>query len=342
MSSAEAEFGNEQVRDEAWRDEVASRLNTYRARRRRGGDDHSMRLDFEAEAPARETRRADTDFYRRANAALEQPASVDVPLVHAKADEQQTSDAEWLYTGAPAESRNENPDYDPDFDFNQPRVFEAVETPEPPRPESNLIVFPRVLSIEIPKPLKDELAEPVIDRPRILDVPEEITPTIEGPLFAQVELDPEEESDQVSARAPEYDIPLQVALVPMRAYAAMVDLLLVTIACAVFGTIVWNTIPNIPHTKATFAAAMVTLALFWSVYNYLFLVYCGRTVGMDMARLMVVNFEGELPTWKERQRRAFAMVLSFASVGLGFAWAFVDPDMLCWHDRISGTYVAQR
>lgn len=343
MSSAEAEFGQQQAHDEAWRDEVASRLNKYRARRRRSRDEHSMNLDFETETPARETRRADTEFYRRANAALDQPASLDVPLVHADAPvEEQQGEGEWLYEGAPAQSCNEDPGYDPDFDFNKPRVFEAgPEAMAPARPESNLIVFPRALAVEAPKPRKDELAEPVIERPRILDVPEEITPTIQGPLFAHVELEPEEEPE-TGTRASEFELPLQVAVVPMRAYAALVDMLLVAIACSVFATIVLNTIPGIPHTKATFAGAAATLMVFWSVYNYLFLVYCGRTVGMDMAGLSVVDFEGELPDWTQRRRRAFAMVLSFASVGLGFAWALVDQDTLCWHDRVSGTYVAQK
>jgi hypothetical protein len=28
------------------------------------------------------------------------------------------------------------------------------------------------------------------------------------------------------------------------------------------------------------------------------------------------------------------------SLGLGFAWAFLDEDRLAWHDRISHTFLA--
>ncbi|HWR34976.1 MAG TPA: RDD family protein, partial [Clostridia bacterium] len=79
---------------------------------------------------------------------------------------------------------------------------------------------------------------------------------------------------------------------------------------------------------------------FWCVYQYLLLVYCGRTVGMQMAGITLRTFEGRHPNWAERKNRALALVLSGASMGLGFVWAYVDPDMLCWHDRISRTYVA--
>ena len=35
---------------------------------------------------------------------------------------------------------------------------------------------------------------------------------------------------------------------------------------------------------------------------------------------------------------ALALALSSVSLGLGFVWAIVDEDTLCWHDRITRTY----
>ena len=31
-----------------------------------------------------------------------------------------------------------------------------------------------------------------------------------------------------------------------------------------------------------------------------------------------------------------------ASLGMGYAWVFLDEDVLCWHDRITHTYLAPR
>jgi hypothetical protein len=36
----------------------------------------------------------------------------------------------------------------------------------------------------------------------------------------------------------------------------------------------------------------------------------------------------------------FASVLSGLSLGLGYAWCWLDEDQLCWHDRITRTYMA--
>jgi hypothetical protein len=35
------------------------------------------------------------------------------------------------------------------------------------------------------------------------------------------------------------------------------------------------------------------------------------------------------------------MIVSLISGGVGFGWAFLDPDTLCWHDSISRTYLTQ-
>jgi hypothetical protein len=37
--------------------------------------------------------------------------------------------------------------------------------------------------------------------------------------------------------------------------------------------------------------------------------------------------------------RLSALLLSLIPVGLGLAWALFDDDHLCWHDRLSKTYL---
>jgi hypothetical protein len=37
-----------------------------------------------------------------------------------------------------------------------------------------------------------------------------------------------------------------------------------------------------------------------------------------------------------------ASFLSGLSLGIGYLWCFLDEDQLCWHDRITHTYMAPR
>jgi len=79
--------------------------------------------------------------------------------------------------------------------------------------------------------------------------------------------------------------------------------------------------------------------LIWAVYQFLFIVYAGRTFGMEVARLRLCRFDGQRPGWRDRKERAVVTILSLVSVGFGFLWALVDEDTLCWHDRATRTYI---
>ena len=50
--------------------------------------------------------------------------------------------------------------------------------------------------------------------------------------------------------------------------------------------------------------------------------------------------DGEIPGRSTRRWRALAMALSAVSLGLGFLWCLLDEDTLCWHDRITRTYLS--
>ena len=60
---------------------------------------------------------------------------------------------------------------------------------------------------------------------------------------------------------------------------------------------------------------------------------------MRFAGLCLSNFSGQLPTRAERCTRLTALLLSVLPVGIGIAWAIFDEDHLCWHDRLSLTYM---
>lgn len=243
------------------------------------------------------------------------------------------------------------PEYDPDFDFDRPREFareisREQEVPAGSRQTGNLIHFPRA-SIRLPvePPLveprpREELAEPISNPPRILDVPEEIIPTIRGPLFAEIRLDADKpQADAVDAPSTAtIELPLRVASPSQRAFAGLIDGLIVLVASAIFTLAVWKTVPELPHGKAALALLLIPV-FFWTVYHYLLLVYAGKTAGMEMASLCLRSFNGRAPTWKQRKRRVYSMLFSLVSIGLGFAWALVDEDCLCWHDRMTRTFL---
>lgn len=204
--------------------------------------------------------------------------------------------------------------------------------------QGNLLVFRRP-SLEpplLPQPSRDELAEPINNRPRILEVPEDIMPAVQGSLFPEIRLDVDEQES--SNREPKIEVPLPVAAVSARVMAALTDMGVVLAAGLLFAAMAWRALPDIPHTKPFWMGMGAVTLVFWTVYQHLFLLYAGRTLGMSMRGIRLSTFDGRVPAWKQRARRARSMLVSFAPVTLGFLWALVDEDTLCWHDRISQTF----
>lgn len=267
-----------------WREEVSSRVHSYRARRRKrhpsGG---SLSLDFEA--PATNPR---ADALLRAREEAREAARI-----------------------------------------------EFAPDPEPtPRPENNLIVFPRPALEETP--LFDELAEPVLDRPRILDAPETVDETLATPSLPGITLD---EPPPAAPAPPRFELPLKVAPIGQRLFAALADGLIIAVATALFAMVAAKMLPVMPETRALLVLSAAVPALFWAAYQYLFLAYAAVTPGMQFAGVRISRFDGNLPRRDLRGWRAAAMVLSLLSLGMGLAWAYFDEDTLCWHDRITRTYL---
>jgi len=204
-----------------------------------------------------------------------------------------------------------------------------------PRPKRKVIAFPRQ-----PKTGENvhQLADPVLpEQPRILDVPEELeayptTPFLEGLQF-------EPATQGTSAAADRVELPFRAAGILRRMYAALVDGSLVLVATGVFGVIAHKMLPDLTLTKPVRLTAALVPLLLWAIFQYLLLVYAGKTAGMKVAGLRLRMFNGRQPNLRHRRNRAFGLYLSTASLAMGLLWAFVDVDSLCWHDRISGTYL---
>lgn len=288
-----------------WRQEVAARLHSYRARRKpRPPKYPSLRLRFEP---------AETERYS-------------------------SRSSETIPADAASQPLRSEPEQGMSTRTILPQEPEAIAPePQPAAPampeKARIIEFPRAYVPPVPAP--DELAEPVWDRPRILEVPdvEPPPPALGGILLPTEEKEPER-------RRPGFEIPLQAASMPRRICAAFVDGLLVLSACTLFGYIAFRLSPFVPPLPQLAVMAVLVPGVFWSGYQYLLLVYTGSTPGLRAAHLRLSDFDGSAVPRSRRRWRVFASILSGLSLALGFAWCFLDEDALCWHDRITHTYLA--
>jgi uncharacterized RDD family membrane protein YckC len=176
-----------------------------------------------------------------------------------------------------------------------------------------------------------------MDGPRILEAPEVVPP---APALGGITIDPA----QLPAmdKRPGIDIPLQSAPLARRIFSAAVDDVIITGACALFGFIFWKMTAIHPPRFQIVGLTAGLSGLFWAVYQYLLVVYSGTTPGLRLARLELARFDGNPASRRLRRWRVLTSFLSAVSLGMGYAWVFLDEDALCWHDRITHTYLAPR
>ncbi len=177
------------------------------------------------------------------------------------------------------------------------------------------------------------------DRPRILEAPEVVPPP---PALGGITIEPAQQPEM--EKRPGIDIPLQTAPLKRRILASAIDGVIIAAACALFAYIFWRmteTAIRPPRFQMIGIAAGLS-GLFWAAYQYLLLVYSGSTPGLLLARLQLARFDGSPAGRRLRRWRVLASYLSAVSLGMGYAWVFLDEDSLCWHDRITHTYLAPK
>jgi uncharacterized RDD family membrane protein YckC len=86
-------------------------------------------------------------------------------------------------------------------------------------------------------------------------------------------------------------------------------------------------------------ASAVALAAIGTLYLAVFSALAKATPGMWYANLRIRTFDGRVPTREECVRRMGSLFLSIVPLGLGITWALFDEQHLCWHDRLSSTYL---
>jgi uncharacterized RDD family membrane protein YckC len=177
--------------------------------------------------------------------------------------------------------------------------------------------------------------------PRILDVPEELQAIPTTPFLDGLQFD----TPSIAAELRDHehvDLPFRPARTSQRVLAGVVDVSVVAIAVAVFVAVAYKILAGPPLTKPLVLGIWAATVVLWSTYHYLFVVHSGSTLGMLAARLSMRTFAGKSPTLRQRRNRIVGFYLSVLSLGMGLMWAFVDVDELCWHDRLSGTYLSER
>lgn len=207
--------------------------------------------------------------------------------------------------------------------------------PEPvPAPPGKIIEFPR--SAAIPVFHASLLADPVFDCPRIVEAPEVVPPP---PALGGILIDPvlSTRPDTRSGR----DVRIHSASIFRRLLANSIDGLIVLIALGAFAAIFWRLNPVRGPIQLLAGSAAAIAVLLWMLYQFAFVVYTGSTPGLQTARLTLTRVDGSATSRRLRGWRVLASFLSAFSAGLGYLWCFVDQDSLCWHDRITRTYLLE-
>lgn len=293
-----------------WRQEVAARLNRYQSRRKpRPPRYPSLLLRFE-EDDANRPAGSPSEF-----SALPQIAN------NALAFDEFAVSAPPAFGALPSAPRG-------------PAEDEMSLATLPPT-TAKIIEFPRSWT-PAPPPL-DELADPVVLHPGILEAPGIVPPP---PALGGITIEPAQLPEL--ARRPGVDIPLQSAPLSQRILSAAIDDLIIAAACAVFAFIFWKLTAVRPPRLEAIAVLAALAGVFWAAYQYLLMVYSGTTPGLRLAGLELARFDGNPAPRSLRRWRVLASFLSASSLGMGYAWVFLDEDALCWHDRITHTYLAPK
>jgi len=218
-----------------------------------------------------------------------------------------------------------------------PPTFESeqqISYPASTEATARVLEFPRPGTLPFNR---DELAEPVNDRPRIVEAPELLPPPPAlGGMLIEPALEPEPK------REPGVDMPLQTSPLSRRVFAGIVDGLLVAGATAIFGYMFLRFNPSLPQMRVAVEVAAALTVTLWFAYQAAFLIFCGTTPGLRATRLKISRFDGGQVSRNLRRWRVVASALSFVSLGLGYIWSFLDEDQLSWHDRITKTHLAPR
>ncbi len=237
---------------------------------------------------------------------------------------------------------------------------EALEMPlsaddlspvEPDLPiHANLIEFPRELvATRRRRPLRAE--GPFADQNRLsifevdpatlpiqLAAPD-LTPAWGKPGWSSIELEDQPEDDSEPHGSQASQLGLQLAPTARRFTAALVDGALIAGAITGAAMLAAAKIGHPLPAKVAEISVVSAFLLASLLYQAFFLAMAEASPGMKCAGISLCTFDGYSPTCAQTRLRLGALLLSVLPLGLGVAWALFDDDHLCWHDRLSKTYL---
>ena len=119
----------------------------------------------------------------------------------------------------------------------------------------------------------------------------------------------------------------------------LIGVLFLATALALVMTIVWlgseRVIEHNPLVgNPLFSGYLVAISFLFFGW---FWTHGGQTLGMKAWKMRVVDNDNRSLDWSDAGKRFAAAGLSWATLGLGFLWQYLDRDRLTWHDRLSGT-----
>jgi uncharacterized RDD family membrane protein YckC len=85
----------------------------------------------------------------------------------------------------------------------------------------------------------------------------------------------------------------------------------------------------------SYLAAVIMISLF---YRILCCLGNADTLGVRWVGLRVLDFDGRVPTRKQRFQRLAGGCIGMLAAGLGLLWALFDEERLTWHDHMSETF----
>jgi uncharacterized RDD family membrane protein YckC len=134
-------------------------------------------------------------------------------------------------------------------------------------------------------------------------------------------------------------VDLRVAPMNLRLMAAIVDFSLILAGFLTAVVVGAKNVSVLPTVKEMELGSVLALAVAGLLYQALFLTFSRATPGMKYAGLELCTFAGKKPDAGQRWTRAAASILSLLPMGLGVVAALLTEHNLCWHDRISKTYL---
>ena len=312
-----------------WRHEVALQVRAHKARKRRGQDVDSAQLEFRDDVPVPETSTIALRAARWRGAeessaiAVEAPPTTECPIAPVE------QEPPFIKADEPQIVAREH--------FARENTEPVNRPPLPPFPR----IGPRPRKvIEFPggQTRGYELAEPVSDQLRIFEAVEDL-PAPPLSHLNQIEIAPEEPSD---LKLGDLEVPIHSAPIGARVYAAGVDAAVMIAAIALFSASAGCFVNSLPMSKPLLASGTVAVFIILTTYYLLSLCLRCATPGMHASGMSIVTFAGSAPSRLKLGCRALATVLSLAALGMGFAWSLIDDDQLCWHDRITHTYLTPK